>query len=334
MNVYNAILYNQNNVLSGTVGTLIKQHKHNDILNFLIILTDEDYINKHIFGGKSLYKKLLNKASLFYGNLDIKKFSEFTNSANNIAHLYLIDGNLIPRIVYIRLPKEKLYVPAEHFQERYLDSKINELCNIFTTLQAESIQMSIIHENSSNIKLSISSGVTIQGIEANIECGKTTDTNKKITTTRHITFEKPDKNTNTNTNTVIDTNTFLNFEKFYYLSKDEGWIDIIRNRVYKKSKDSEYTYNYTENNCFSADLSAQMELLHIKFAYNSSKFENLKIEYKVIYFPFTGDVSLPSQFEQNNNPPLINNPINNVSRVLQNVNPLDIFNPFKWGLFG
>ena len=171
------------NVLSGTVGTLIKQHKHNDILNFLIILTDEDYINKHIFGGKSLYEKLLNKASLFYGNLDIKKFSEFTNSANNIAHLYLIDGNIIPRIVYIRLPKEKLYVPAEHFQERYLDSKINELCNIFTTLQAESIQMSIIHENSSNIKLSISSGVTIQGIEANIECGKTTDTNKKIYST-------------------------------------------------------------------------------------------------------------------------------------------------------
>jgi len=326
MNNLAALLNNNNNdILFGynSMGTLIKKHKQNDILQFLIILTDENYINKSFFGGKSLYEKLIDKKSLFYGNLEIKKLSEFTNDPNNtIANKYLIDGNIIPRIVYMKLPKEQLYVPAETFQDRYLDSKINELISIFTTLHAETIKMSIIHENSSSIKLSFGAGVNVNGLEASADASKTNDKGKIIKTSRTLTFQEPSQNA------VIDSNAFLNHNKFYYLPKDEGWIEIIRQRISKKAKDNEYTYNYTENSCFSVDLSAQLQALHINFAYNSSKYENLKIEYNITYFPFTGDVDMPMP---------IPNQLETTKAKSAPIfaTPLDVLNPLKWfSLFG
>ena len=330
INNYNigALLYNNKFDASGTIGTIIRMNRTNDILNFLIVLTDDNYINKSIFGGKSLYNKLLSKKDLFYGNLEIKKFSEFTKNTDNISSKYLIEGNITPRIVYIKLPKENIYVSADTFQDKYLDSKINELISIFTNLHAEIINISIIHENASNLKLSLGSDVNINGVKANINASKTNDNNKKIETSRILTFQKPSDDT------IIDTKIFTDCKKFHYLPKDEGWIDIIRQRVYKKAKNNKYVYNYLDKTCFSVDLSAQLQLLNINFAYNSNKYENLKIEYDVIYFPFTGNVKVPNEEEEEDEEEEEEEE-EEEKKVVNNrsFNPIDLFNPFKWSIF-
>lgn len=312
-----ALLNNKNDAFYSTVGTLIKQNQQNDILSFLIILTDDNYINKSIIGGKSMYEKLLSKKELFYGNLEIKKFSEFTNNTNNISSQYVIDGNITPRLVYIKLPKENIYVSADTFQDKYLDSKINELISIFTNLHAETINISINHENASSLKLSIGAGVNINGVKANGNASKTNDANKQTSTTRTLTFQEPSNDT------IIDTNIFTDFKKFHYLPKDEGWIEIIRQRVYKKAKENTYVYNYVDKKCCSMELSAQLQLLNINFEYNSSKYENLKIEYDVKYFPFIGDLGIPRELD---NP----NEDDTFTPALNIPNPLDLLNPFKW----
>ena len=251
--------------------------KHNDILQYLIILTKDDY--KPTLFHRSVYDKLLEKSDLFMGILNIEKLEDVIKS-----NYYQIEGNITPRTLYIRLPKEKQYVLADVFQERYLDSKINELIAIFSTLCSKSITMSVIHENASSIKLNIGGGVNIKGVDMKATAKKEKESNSKTSTLREITFQEPEKNKQ------LDINIFGDYNKFFYLPKDESWLNIIRRRVNNKASGDIFKYNYNDYTCVSKELSAHLKVLHINLQYNTSKYDNLQIEYDVDYFPFTYEV--------------------------------------------
>ena len=266
--------------LSPVSRVIAPRRQTNDILQYLIILTREDY--KSGTFSKSTHDKLIDKLDLFMGILNIEKLDDFKlNNANNINLKYKIDGNITPRILYIRLPKEKLYIPADAFQERFLDSKMNELISIFSTLCSKSIKISVIHENSSQINLNLGAGANIKGVEINANAKRESKANNKISTVREITFQEPSKNQKLN----IDI--FGDYNKFFYLPKDESWIDIIRRRINNKASGDDFKYNYKDYNCVTKELSAYLKVLHINLQYNASKYENLVIEYDVDYYPFT-----------------------------------------------
>lgn len=255
----------------------------NDILQYLIILTKDDY--KSGTFSKSMHDKLIDKLDLFMGILNIEKLDDFKlNNANNINFKYKIDGNITPRLLYIRLPKEKLYVPADVFQERFLDSKMNELISIFSTLCSKSIKISVTHEHVSKINLNIGAGANIKGIEVKSEAKQESESTNKISTVREITFQEPSKNEKLN----IDI--FGNYNKFFYLPKDESWIDIIRRRINNKASSDDFKYNYKDYNCVTKELSSYLNFLHISLHYNASKYDNLVIAYDVDYYPFTYNV--------------------------------------------
>lgn len=269
--------------LSPVSRVIFPRRQTNDILHYLIILTREDY--KSGTFSKSTYDKLIDNLDLFMGILNIEKLDDFKlNNANNINCKYKIDGNITPRILYIRLPKEKLYVSADVFQERFLDSKINELISIFSTLWSKSIKISVTHENSSQINLNIGTGANIKGIEINANAKQETESNNKISTIREITFQEPSKNEKLN----IDI--FGNYAKFFYLPKDESWIDIIRRRINNKASGDIFKYNYKDYNCVTKELSTYLKVLHINLQYNASKYDNLVIEYDIDYYPFTYEI--------------------------------------------
>ena len=245
----------------------------NDILQYLIILTREDY--KSGTFSKSMHDKLIDKLDLFMGILNIEKLDDFKlNNANNIT----------PRVLYIRLPKEKLYVPADVFQERFLDSKMNELISIFSTLCSKSIKISVTREHASKFNLNIGAGANIKGVEIKSEAKQESESTNKISTVREITFQEPSKNEKLN----IDI--FGNYDKFFYLPKDESWIDIIRRRINNKASSDDFKYNYKDYNCVTKELSSYLNFLHISLHYNASKYDNLVIAYDVDYYPFTYNV--------------------------------------------
>jgi hypothetical protein len=297
-----------------SITTVVKDNKmNNDMLKYLIILKKDDYRSSTF--SKSTFEKLNENRELFNGFLNIEKLESFMNDneGNNTIHnKYQIDGNITPRILYIRLPKEKLYVSADVFQERYLDSKINELITIFSTLCSKTIKITVIHENSSNINFNVGAEVSVKCIDVKAKAGKEKDKNNKITTTREITFQEPDTNEN------LNVDVFGNYIKFFYLPKDESWINIIRRRINNKSLGDEYKYNYKDYNCVSKELSAHLKMLHISLQYNSSKYENLVIEYDVDYYPFTKDVPKVADSDTSEN-------IKTPAGVLDFMNPFNFF---------
>ena len=278
-----------NHVLSPVSRIITPRRQHNDILQYLIILTREDY--KSGTFSKSTYDKLIDKLDLFMGILNIEKLDDFRlNNPNNMNLIYKIDGNITPRILYIRLPKEKLYVSADVFQERFLDSKMNELISIFSTLWSKSIKISVTHEKSSQINLNIATGANINGVEVKANGKRESEENNKISTVREITFQEPNKNEKLN----IDI--FGNYSKFFYLPKDESWIDVLRRRINNKASSDVFKYNYKDYNCVTKELSTYLKVLHINLQYNTSKYDNLVIEYYVDYYPFTYEVEKVSGY--------------------------------------
>ena len=76
-------------------------------------------------------------------------------------------------------------------------------------------------------------------------------------------------------------------------------------------------------------MSAQLQLLSINFSYNSSKYENLKIEYDVEYFPFTGELAIPDSLDTSNKQ-VHAAPMLNIPNPLNFFNPLELLNPLNW----
>ena len=118
---------------------LSSSRKKNCRLRFLILLRDEDYY-KWFWSRKDMIWYRKNK---FPGQLILERFSELDTLP------YIIEGPPIPRKLYIMLPKEKLFIPSDHFTSRYIDSKLQELKIIFSSLQAKSIKVKkyMVHMN-------------------------------------------------------------------------------------------------------------------------------------------------------------------------------------------
>ena len=271
----------------------------NDILQYLIILTADDY--KSSLFSKSTYEKLKSKQKLYNGILNIANIEDFiiNDKINTIDTLdtldnkhkqyindYIIDGQITPHVLYICLPKEQIYVSSHFFQYRYLDSKMNELITIFSSLCCKSIKLNFIRETSSTKNFNIEGAINLTPIDikANIKLSNDNTSNNISSTLREINFQEPTKNDS------INIDTFGDYSKFFYLPKDESWINIIRRRINNKSITDTFKYNYQDYHCISKKLYAHLQSLQIMLHYETQKYDNLVIEYDIEYFPFTYDI--------------------------------------------
>ena len=272
----------------------------NDILQYLIILTADDY--KSSLFSKSTYEKLKSKQKLYNGILNIANIEDFIindtidtidtidkidNKHKQDINDYIIDGQITPHVLYICLPKEQIYVSSHFFQSRYLDSKMNELITIFSSLCCKSIKLNFIRETSSNTNLNI---------EANIKLSNKNTSNNLNSTLREINFQEPTKND------TIKIDLFGDYSKFFYLPKDESWINIIRRRINNKAIIDTFRYYYQDYNCISKELNAHLQSLHIILHYNTQKYDNFVIEYDIEYFPFTYDIPKVPEIQIFNKP--------------------------------
>ena len=260
----------------------IKKHKKNDVLDFLILLHPKDYQKKLHNWYNSIYDRLYDNADLFPGNVILISYADFFNENNK--NKYFIEGNVLVKHLYIRLPKEDLFITANSFQERYLNSKINELINIFVHLKPKKIVVSIDQENAKSLNISatlggltpvgsISSGVNIES-----------DSNRQVKILKQMEFD-PDSS-------PVDPNYFKNEYKFYYLAKEDEWLELIRKRLKHKLSNEKYVYSYKDQTHFKTKLTSKLQILDVEISYDTSKYDNLKIFYEVEYFPLDDDYTI------------------------------------------
>jgi hypothetical protein len=310
-------------ISSKSISSILTQNKKNDFLEFLIIICDDDY--KSTFFYKSRYENLLKQSKFFNDNLniinkkDIKKNNE-----------YLIDGMANIQKLYIKLPKENLYVDSSQFHNRYLNSKINELISVFTVLRAKNIKVTIDSQSENNFKFNLSAGVKMNGVSLKTGAEKIHDKSNKLKSDWELEFFQSGNDTNnTNTNTKININEFADDKRFYYLPKEAEWIDAIRKRISQNISSDKFTYSYSDTNDIKYKAFTNLQLFHISCDYNKKQFENININYEIEYYPL--DTVIIENKSNDNNCIIINN-INN-NKDDNNMNILDYVNGFFSSIF-
>jgi len=304
------------NISSKSINSILIQNKKNDFLEFLIILCDDDY--KGTFFYKSTYDNLLKQRKFFNDNLNIVNKKDIKKSNE-----YLIDGMATLKQLYMKLPKENLYVNSSQFHNRYLNSKINELISVFTVLKAKCIKVTIDSQSENNFKLNLTAGVKMNGVSFKTGAEKTQDKSNKLKSDWELEFFQNCNNTNTNTNTKININEFADEKRFYYLPKEAEWIDAIRKRVSQNVSSDKFTYSYSDTNDIKYKAFTNLQLFNISCDYNKKQFENININYEIEYYPLDTVIIENKSGENNNNLIIINN-----NKDDKNMNILDYVNSF------
>jgi hypothetical protein len=265
-----------------TISSIVEDNMGNDFLDFLIVLKDKHF--KSTFLSKSYASRLEYLRDKLPGRLEILKKDDLTALSLSVEgqKKYHIEGNVMFKKIYMRLPKEDIYIDYKHYQNRYFNSKINELISIFSLMKAKSIKMSVMNENNSEVKLQLTGSLNAGAVIDEVKVGTTVSNSQKnnIQSQWTITFdEKKDKK--------IDIHDFANKKRFYYLPKEKQWQDIIRRRLHEGMRTYDYVYNYSDSNEFDVGLSSELKFLKLDFDYNRKNYENIQINYEVEYYPLT-----------------------------------------------
>jgi len=267
-----------------SITTLVKKNRQNDFLNFLIVLADKHYMKKW-WTGKCLYDDLLEQD--FPGDIKIinqndlqksqEQKSQEQKSQEQKSQEYIIKDAVVLKKLYIRLPKENLYIDSSKYEEYLLNSITNEFLRIISTLKPMSIKLKIFNQNNNEIEFDMNTSISFQGIDVGSGVKNQQTNNSNNTKEWLLTFRK--------TNSRIDLSCFLDKTKFYYLPKYVEWTDLIHNRVNYNVNTAKYVYEHTIDNNIDIGFVEKMKVLNIECKYKKSKYENLRFEYEIDYYP-------------------------------------------------
>jgi hypothetical protein len=243
----------------------ICNHCRNTKLRFLILLPDSDY-RKWFYSYRDL---LWYRRGMFPGKLMLERFEEIEDLP------YVIDGPVMPRQVYIMLPKEKIYVPSDQFTEKYIRSKMRELVQIFVALRAKSIKYTRYDSVEEVSKLVSEIGTNIPKVFETIGIEVEHTESKKKGTQYEIQLIPVQEHT--------DTTIFQDHQEFYYLRREPSWRDMILRRVDGHVVLDKYTYFNREVNLFTSNLSQKLQWFQLNLEYDWSKYQDFHMDYEVTY---------------------------------------------------
>jgi len=267
---YDKIIDKLENSEMFTITTLVKQNRNNDFFNFLIVLSDKHYTTKYFWNKKSLYENLCDQD--FPGIINIVNQKDLISSST-----YIIKESIVLKKLYIKLPKENLYIDFLKYEEHLLNSITNEFLRVISTLKPMSIKIQIFNQNKNDIDFDINSVISFQGIDIGSGMKNQQTNNSNNRKEWLLTFRK-DKN-------KMDLSCFLDKTKFYYLPKYNEWIELIHNRVSYSVNTAKYVYEHTTDNNINLEFMQKMKFLSIDCKYQQSKYENIRFEYEIDYYP-------------------------------------------------
>ena len=258
---------------------VICRKSHNSKLRFLILLHDSDF-KKWCLSTKDL---LWYSRNTFPGELTIENFEEVNDLPFNI------EEPVMPRQLYIMLPKERIYVPSDQFTGRYIRSKMQELIRIFVTLQAKSIKYVRYDTNEDHYNFAM--GVQSEIPNVNISDGihYQSAQNKKTGVEYELKLNP--------SNEPLDVNQFSDCS-FYYLKRNPAWKDLILRRIDNGVVFDKYTYWNKERELLKSGFAKNMQWFNVSANYDWEKYADLMIDYEVTYDEPNHDMETSSDSEK------------------------------------
>ncbi len=238
---------------------------------FLILLRKSDYKKRFYLCNKSNYELLQEYEEEFDGNLNL------VNVKDDFSEKYKIYGIVYSHIVYIKLPKEQIYVLPELFPYKYMESQHEELKHIFALLGAKSIKWTIVNKNEDNHEI----GAKVNVCALNVGAGagfENTEYNSDL-------FKNEGMRTFPNNKIVPNVKNILNDKSIYYLMMEDSWKDIIKRRIESNVEYDKFSYLYQNKMSIKKGFDIYLDKLGIQFNYQNSIMKKCEIHYEITYYP-------------------------------------------------
>ncbi len=243
---------------------------------FLILLRKSDYKKRYYLCNKSYYDLLQEYEEEFDGTLHLVNVKSIEDDKK-----YKIHGMVYSHIVYMLLPKEKIYVLPELFPYKYMESQHEELKHIFALLGAKSIKWKIMDKkdenNEVNGKVNVSTGAINGGLGF-----ENSENNSDL-------FKNEGMRTFPDNKIVPNIKNILNDKSIYYLMMEDSWKDIIKRRIESNIEYDKFSYLYQNKMVIQKGFESNLDKIGIQFNYQNSIVKKCEIYYEITYYPIIGN---------------------------------------------
>lgn len=208
--------------------TLSNTVDDNVSLDFLILLKNDDF--QKSFQCMSKMHKIKQIVKKLPGNVCVELLSKTTKQ---------IKGLKIPYVVYIKLPKEHVYVTSDTWEFEYFNSQVIELISIFTALGANEIKFNAVKSNNDEEKIDTSLSTNMSHMTVSI------GGSKEMTHNQHSKFSGHIEINNVQKIKFKDVNEFIEKNQLYYANFYPEWKSLIGYKLMTDTTkiDFEYTFH-------------------------------------------------------------------------------------------
>lgn len=253
-----------------------KEPIRSDIMEFMIVLQPNDF--EATCPMSLSYQEKVNslgkKLPGYFHCVNLFDVNKIENG--NTIPKYLFQDIVLPRVMYIKLPKENIFVTADKWEHEYLKSQFHEIIRIFGILGAKTITYQVTNSTEANISAAatITVGELPVGGDIEIKEGK----NKTSVLSGELVYPKPRNNVPRESD-LIDAN------GIYYLSKKYDWQSMCRRRIERRVLEDKFHFQFTNTMSFSASASAKLAKLGIGCNIVSDKLNDFSISFEIEYYP-------------------------------------------------
>lgn len=246
-----------------------------DIMEFLIVLKSNDYEAECPLS-PSYSTRVRKSENDLPGILHIVNIVNINDKApSETRPKFVTQDIVIPRALYIKLPKENIYVKAEKWEYEYLKSQIQEIIHIFGILGAKTIKYEII--NSDKHGLDAGGGLNVGELPVGVDLQVT---KRKGTTTElsgELEYPVP-------RNKIPTKELLIMSNDIYYLPRKYDWKSICQRRIEKRVTSDDFIYKFYSDMFFSTKLSGKLEKLGINFNFETNSVKNFNMKFEVDYY--------------------------------------------------
>ena len=253
-----------------------------DIMEFLIVLNAKDYESMCPLT-PSYSTQIRRYEDDLPGVLHLANIENINDTIESTSRpRYVTQDLVIPRALYIKLPKENIYIKAEKWEYEYLKSQIHEIIHLFGILGAKNIKYEIV--NSDRNMFNMGGGFNIGELPVGGDLQITSRRGTSTELSGELEFPIP-------RNIIPSIELLYKSSNIFYLPRKYDWMNICRRRIERQVTTDDFVYKFNSDMCFSSKLTGKLDKLGISFNFESNSVKNLHMKFDVEYYPVNVDTS-------------------------------------------
>lgn len=249
------------------MGCNLSDMREDDVsLDFLILFKKDDY--QKTFQCMSKMHRIKNSIKKLPGNVSIERLSETSKQ---------IKGLKIPYVVYIKLPKEHVYVTSDIWEFEYFNSQVMELISIFTALGANNITFSATKSNDDSEKLEASLGAKVTNIAVSIGGSREIKHNEHSKFSGHIEINNVAKIK------FKDVKSFITQNKLYYANFYPEWKSLIGYKLITDTTQIDFEYTFHKGFHCQTKVGLRLEEAGIICGFTNTNVQDITLKFCVSF---------------------------------------------------